>query len=391
MSRPARLGLLILVGLLVGVGALFVLASQGNLLASTYTVNARFSRVQGLKAGASVLYNGIDVGRVEEVRLPARPGDPILVRLSIADDARPLIRQDSRALIATDGLVGNVIVSLTGGTLQAPPVQEGGFVAGQDPLDISQISDRLFQSVARFDSVTVSLTAIMNDTRNGEGTLGRFLYDETLYDATVTTTQEFQVALRGFSARADGLLVIADNASRGIEQILAKVNSGDGTIARFLNEDEVYTTFLATAAQLQQGAAQLQTVTTDVRAITDRFNQAAGWASLGAFRFSENMEALKHNFLFRGYFEDRGYYEMAPFEVREQAIAETLEDLQGWEVRLAQQERALAEAQAEMERLRGELERRGIRVPPTPAVPGQPLGPTPRLVPAPTTAPPAGE
>ena len=76
---------------------------------------------------------------------------------------------------------------------------------------------------------------------------------------------------------------------------------------------------------------------------------------MGAFRFSENMEALKHNFLFRGYFEDRGYYEMAPFEVREAAIAEILEDLQARERRLAEQERQIQEALAEIERLRGQI------------------------------------
>lgn len=375
MSRQARLGLVILAGLAVGLSALFILASQGNLLSNTYTVNARFGRVQGLKAGATVYYNGIGVGRVEEVRLPRRPGDPILVRLSVNEDARPLIREDSRAVIQSDGLVGNMIVSLTGGTLRAPSVQSGGYIAGEDPLDISMISDRLFDSVARFDSVTIGLTTIMNDTRSGEGTLGRFLYDERLYESAVATTDEFQVAMRGFSARADQLILVAENASRSVDAILLKVNSTDGTIGRFLNDDALYESFLgtagefqATAAELQAAAAQFRTISGDVRLITDRANQAAGWASLGAFRFSENMEALKHNFLFRGYFEDRGYYEMAPFEVREQAIAETLADLQEWERRLAQQQQALDAARAEIERLRS------LRPPETPAAPVTPDG-----------------
>ena len=394
MSRQARLGLLIIAGLATIIAALFVIAGQKNLFGSTYTVNARFGQVAGLQTGASVLYNGIGVGRVDEVRLPSRPGDPILVRMAINEDARPLIRQDSRAVIQTDGLVGNVIVSLTGGTLAAATVEEGGFITGQDPFDLSQISDRLFTSVSRFDSVTVALTGIITDTRSGEGTLGRFLYDDQLYDATVATTEEFQVALRGFSGRTDDLLLVAENASASIDAILGKVNSGNGTAALLLNDDAIYQTFLTTAAQLQQGAAQLQTVATDVRAITDRFNQAAGWASLGAFRFSENMEALKHNFLFRGYFEDRGYYEMAPFEVREEAIAQTLADLQTWERRLVQQQQEVEAARTEMLRLQGELERRGVSTPDVnaPALPPAPRAPAlqPTPSPAPQTPVPAG-
>ena len=359
MSRQARLGLVVLVGLLGAVGFLFVIASQGNLLADQFQLQARFNDVGGLQPGADVFYSGVPVGRVDEVNLPNAPGLPITVGMLVDEEVRPLIREDSRAAIQTDGLVGNVIVSLTAGSPGLPQVAEGGFIDGEDPFAFTAVTDRLFDSVSRFDSLTIALTTITTDVQSGEGTLGRFLYDEALYDATVTTTEEFQATLRTFTARADNLVLVAENASRGVEQILGKVNTGNGTVARFLNEDDVYETFLATAEQLQEGAAQLQTVSSDVRAITDRFNQAAGFATLGAFRFSELMEAGKHNFLFRGYFEDRGYYEMAPFEVRERAIAETLADLQEWERRLLRQQQQVDAALAD-------LEARGVRVPATP-------------------------
>ncbi len=363
MTRQARLGLVILLSLLVGIGFLFVIGSQNNLFGSSFTVRATFNQVSGLKAGADVFYNGISVGSVEAVRLPAVPGDPITVEMNIQERASHLIREDSRALIQTDGLVGEVIVALTDGSPNRPQVADNGQIEGVDPFELAAVTDRLFESVARFDSVSVQLAGIIGDVRTGQGTLGRFLYDDALYASAVNTANtldatvgEAQLTLRSFTARGDELVAVAENASRGVDQILAKVNTGNGTVARFLNEDGVYTAALATVAQLQEGAAQLQTVSADIRAITDRFNQAAGWASLGAFRFSENMEALKHNFLFRGYFEDRDYYEMAPFEVRERAIAETLADLQAQERRLAQQQRQIDAALAE-------LARRGITVP----------------------------
>ena len=355
MSRQARLGLVVIAGLISAIAFLFVIGSQSNLFADSFAVRATFNQVAGLQSGASVFYNGISVGRVEAVQLPAAPGDPIMVRMAIDEEARPLIREDSRALIQTDGLVGNVIVSLTDGSARRPQVADNGLIEGVDPFALSEVSDRLFESVARFDSVTVQLTGIMSDVRTGEGTLGRFLYDERLYESTVATADAFQGTvvesqntLRALTARADQLVGTAEEASAGVNEILRRVYAGEGTVARFLNDREVYDSFLATAAQLQEGAAQLQTVSTDVRAITDRINQAAGWGALGAFRFSENMEALKHNFLFRGYFEDRGYYESAPFEVREAAIAQTLADLQEWERRLVEQQREVDAARREL-------------------------------------------
>ena len=363
MSRQARLGLVVLVGLVATAAFLFIIAGQANLLSRKFTVRAAFDNVAGLQRGAAVFYNGYPAGRVEGIELPTAPGDPITVRMQVDEEVRPLIRQDSRAKIETDGLVGSMIVSLSAGSRASPTVADGGFIEGEEPFQIGAVSDRLFESVSRFDSVTVQLAGIMGDVRGGSGSLGRLLYDDGLYNAAVGTTEEFQTTLATFTTRADALVLIAEDASRGVESILSKVDTGDGTLAKFLNDDEVYTTFLATAAELQGAAAQFQTISADVRNITDRFNQTAGWASLGAFRFSENMEALKHNFLFKSYFEDRGYFEMAPFEVREEAIAETLEDLQEWERRLYRQERELQDAQAEIDRLRGELEARGVTVP----------------------------
>lgn len=370
MTRQARLGLVILVALLSAVGVLFVIGSQNSLFADTFAVRASFNQVAGLQSGASVFYNGIQVGRVEAVRLPTEPGAQITVRMAVREDARHLIREDSRALIQTDGLVGNVIVSLTDGSPSRPQVADNGQIRGVDPFALSEVSDRLFTSIARFDSVTVGLSQTLADVRTGQGTLGRFLYDDALYESTVATTDAFQATvlesqntLRALTARADQLVGTAETASAGVNEILTRVYTGDGTVARFLNEDDVYETFLATAAQLQEGAGQLQTVSADIRAITDRLNQAAGFGALGAFRFAENMEALKHNFLFRGYFEDRGYYEMAPFEVREAAISEILADLQERERELLEQEARLERALAEVEALRQQAETQGVTIP----------------------------
>lgn len=356
MSRQARLGLVVLAGVVFFLGALFILAQRSFLLTDTYRVRASFNRVSGLKSGAMVYYNGISVGRVETVRLPPSPGEPIQVTMAIRDDARHLIREDSRALIQTDGLVGNVIVALTAGTASEPVVAENGRVDGVDPLDLSQFSDKALESVQRFDSVTVTLTNIMRDVRGGEGTLGKFLYDDQLYNESVQTTQDFRASLQSFSQRADALVGIAERSSASVESILRKVNEGDGTLSRVLNEDSVYVALL-------QASDQFETISGDLRQITDRFENAAGWASLGAFRFSENMEALKHNFLFKGYFEDRGYFEMAPFEVREQAIQETLTDLQEWERRLYRREQELQQQIRRIETIEAELRGRGVDLP----------------------------
>jgi phospholipid/cholesterol/gamma-HCH transport system substrate-binding protein len=336
MTRQARLGLIVLAGILAFVIALFTLANRQFLLADTYRIQAEFNDVGGLAPGAPVQYQGIGVGRVEEVRLPSAPGAPITVRIAVRERARHLVRQDSRAVIQTDGLVGAMMVSITGGSQAQPVVAEGGTITGVDPFSFGAVTDRMFESVARFDSVTVQLTGIMGDIRTGEGTLGRFLYDPALYNETVLTAQETRVALQGLTRGANDLVAIAADASGGINSIIQKVNEGEGTIARVLNEDAIYTALLDASQTFSAAAGDIET-------ITDRAENAANWGALAMFRLAENMEALKENWLFKGYFERRGFREQAPFEIREQALSETFRALETRERELYEREQALVE------------------------------------------------
>lgn len=336
MSRQARLGLIVLGGVVAFMLALFVLANRTFLLSDTYRVSAEFSDVGGLLPGASVKYQGIAVGRVEVIELPSVPGEPITVGMAIREDARGLVRQDSRAIIQTEGLVGNMMVVLTGGSTTEPIVAEGGTITGVDPFSFTEVTDRLFESVARFDSVTVSFAGIMGDVRRGEGTLGQFLYDERLYEETVLTAQETRAALRGLTAEANTLVGIASDASEGIDEIIAKVNTGDGTLSRLINDDAVYEEMLQAATAFSEAAD-------DVETVTDRAEDAANWGTLAMFRLAENMEALKENWFFKGYYEERGYREKAPFEIREQALQETYQALE-------QRERELYEWEQRLER-----------------------------------------
>jgi phospholipid/cholesterol/gamma-HCH transport system substrate-binding protein len=141
----------------------------------------------------------------------------------------------------------------------------------------------------------------------------------------------------------------AENVTDGIDAVLQKANSGEGTVGRFLNDPAVYNTFLATADTLQNIAG-------DLRSVTQSAENATNWAALGAYRFSENMEALKHNFLFKRYFEERGYYEKAPFEVREQAIEESYQQLQEERRRIQELRRRLEELVQEAEQRQRQVE-----------------------------------
>ncbi len=334
MSRQARVGLLVLAGALLFIVALFALANRSFLFSNTFYVRSEFSRVAGLVPGASVQYQGVDVGRVESVNLPEEPGQKIVVTMAISEQAKHLVRKNTQAQIKSDGLVGNQIVVLVPSPEVGEPVREGDFIPGVDPFDLFEITDKALASVQRFELAAQAFEQIMHDVQRGQGTLGRLIYDPTMYEGVVATTEETRRVLNNLADNAEALVGLAGEATTGVKDILDKVNEGEGTLAKMLNDPAVYNTLLATADTLQSIAG-------DLRAVTQNAENMTNWGSLGAFRFAELMEAGKHNWLFKRYFEERGHMEQAPFEVRERALAETYREIQEKERRLFEWEQRL--------------------------------------------------
>ena len=339
MTRQARVGVVVLLGMALFVLALFALANRAFLFSDRFIVRSQFNQVAGLQAGGDVQFQGVSVGVVESVALPTTTGGLIEVTMAIQGSAQSLINDSTQAQIKTEGLLGQMIVVLANPALEEPPppITEGGYIRGVDPFDLFEITDKALASVQRFEQSARSFEHIMIDIRNGEGTLGKLIYDPALYNGMLQTAEETQRLMANLGNDAEALVALAGEATEGVESILNKLDQGDGTLARLLNDPAVYNSLLSTADTLQA-------ISINLRALASNAENVANWGALGAYRFAELMEAGKHNWLFKRYFEERGYVEKAPFEVRELAIEESYRALQkkerqlmAWEERLKAQ------------------------------------------------------
>ena len=347
MSRLARVGLVVLLCVGLFALALVFVGGRSSLFSDRFTVRAQYSRVAGLRAGAGVQFQGVRIGAVTSVSLPGAPGSAIEVTMAIRENARHLIHAGTQAQIKTEGLLGSMIVVLVNPPAADPalvPIESGGLISGVDPFDLFEITDRALVSVQRFEESAHSFQLIMEDIRAGEGTLGKLVYDAELYNSMVAATQESERLMANLNTDAEVLVGLAEGVNVVIESILTKLDSGDGTLARLLNEAEVYETISGTADTLRQ-------IVEGLDALTVRVGQMTDWGTLGLFRFAELMEAGKHNWLFKRYFEERGYLEPAPFEVREQAIVESFEALAAKEQELLALELRLNQQSARLDSL----------------------------------------
>ena len=351
MPRQARVGLLVVAGALIFLGALFLLAQQTFLFSDTYYVRTRFNDVAGLIPGANVTLQGVNVGRVEEVNLPARPGGPIEVLLAINKDAANQVRRNTKAAVQTDGLVGSQIISLVPNKeTPGDPVPEGDYIQGVDPFSIAAVSERASASVDRLDAISETAGLIVQDVRNGEGSIGRMLYDPALYNSFVRTAGETEALMATLNLHASQLATQTSAITASAQQVTDGLNSTlvdfntrlsgtQGTVGAFLNDRTVYD-------RLVSSADSLSALSTNLRAITRNTEELTAWGALGAFRFSELMEAGKHNFLFKGYFERRGYQEQAPFEVRERALRLSQTEIERRQREVYDREQALVRREA---------------------------------------------
>ena len=322
---------------------LFLIANRTFIFQDTYEIKTKFDNVAGLMTGAPVLLRGQPIGRVESIALPESVNDDITVTMVVSEQAKPLIREGTRAEIKSDGLVGQQLIVLSGGEENSPQVDEGDFVLGIPPQDLFAIADKATESAERIDSVTIALAQIMRDVQRGEGTIGKFLYDDAAYNEMLNMMRTGSRVMAGLEREADALVSIAADASAGINSIIAKVDSGNGTLGLLVNDPRMYENLLAASSEFQDLSEQFSSVTTQAE-------QAMNWAALGAYRFAENMEALKYNWFFKTYYERRGFYEKANFEEREKAISDTYDALEAerrrlveWEAELRAREAAVGE------------------------------------------------
>jgi phospholipid/cholesterol/gamma-HCH transport system substrate-binding protein len=180
---------------LAGFG-LFQMASRRWRVQPTFHVRARFGTIAGLEAGHRVRLQGIDAGVVERVVPPGRPGDPVELVLRLDERLRPLVRPDAVARILAEGMVGARVVELTPGRPEASPIAEGGLIGSEAPVELGDLMKKTSASLQKLDEVArvartglEEIGAIATSVREGKGSLGKFVRDESAYQSLISLTR----------------------------------------------------------------------------------------------------------------------------------------------------------------------------------------------------------
>lgn len=313
----ARLGIFIFFGTVLLILAIFMIGNRDSLFVSSITVKTYFQKVQGLRTGAPVRLSGYDIGSVSSMSLVSDTSGRVEVIMRIEEDVQQFIRLDSEASIETEGLVGKQIISISPGTTQFAAITDGGIIKAKDPVSVEAIIKEVQDIMSYIKEITKEFTGISAKINAGEGTIGKLINDEQLYFAAVDITKSADRNLTTITERLEdvsnfiidmgggvkSIMNNVDSAIVDIKYMIADVKKGKGTLGLLMKDESVYDSVKTTINNLVG--------TTEATMI-------------GARRFAENMEALKHNWLFKSYFEQRGYWETADYE---KSIDEKILDL----------------------------------------------------------------
>src|SRR4030095_5576397 len=141
LNNKIKVGIFIAVGFILFLVAIFVIGEKSNLFTPTFKLRAEFETAAGLKKGSSVRFNGINVGTVDDIHIETL--DKAFVEMSIEKKVQDFIKKDSKAIVSSEGLVGNKIVEILPGSNNVAHVEHNDYITAVRPIEVEDILKNL--------------------------------------------------------------------------------------------------------------------------------------------------------------------------------------------------------------------------------------------------------
>ena len=192
-----RLGLFIAGGLIIFIVTVFIIGRQKNLFVPVYKLTTTFYNVSGLQVGNNIRFSGINVGTVDNIKIIN--DSTVQVDMLIQKYVQKFIKTDCEAAIGSAGLIGDRILIITQGSSNAPLAKDGQQIASKEPVEPDAIMLSLQVTADNAAIVSLQLAEIMTKVNSGNGTLGRFIQDSTIAENINQTIKNLRKSSKGLN------------------------------------------------------------------------------------------------------------------------------------------------------------------------------------------------
>lgn len=311
IKRNVRLGLFVITGTLLFVVAIYLIGQKQDLFKSTYTIGANFQNINGLKKGNNVRYSGIDIGVVKHITM--LNDSVIKVEMTVDQKISEHIKKDAVATIGTDGLVGNMIVNILPGNGATEKIEPGDMIESYSKIRTDELLNTLGVTNENIAILSADLIQITREIREGKGTIGVLLNDSVMAQDLKNSLANLKVATYNAQRLTSDLSAVTESIKSNDQSVLGVLMNDTlagtqlkSTITHLdslrMDMEGTLATINTIVTNIQEGEGALKYITQDSSLVRD-LQATIQNIEQGTEKFDQNMEALKHNFLFRGYFK----------------------------------------------------------------------------------------
>jgi phospholipid/cholesterol/gamma-HCH transport system substrate-binding protein len=308
-SQKIRLGLFVIIGLLIFIVAVYFIGDKQKMFGKTNHLKAVFNNVNGLQIGNNVRYSGVNSGTVRGINMV---NDSVIeVDMIIDKTLFSHIKKDAVAIIGSDGLVGSMIINIIPGKGAALPVEPGDEIKSLNRVRTDEMLNTLGITNRNAAHLTKDLLEITTEITEGKGTVGLLIRDSLLARDLKETMHYLKITGKGTSesvTKLNKLIGSLDNKNNviGVLKDTAVANNIKTIVSNLdkssVEINKVVSNLNSTITNVKEGKGAINYLSNDAKLVL-KIDSTMTNIQEASFRFNQNMEALKHNFLFRGYFK----------------------------------------------------------------------------------------
>jgi phospholipid/cholesterol/gamma-HCH transport system substrate-binding protein len=236
------------------------------------------------------------------------------VKLSVDENAQPFIHHNAQVRISSDGLIGNKIIVIEGGSPQAPVLMDGDTLLVENMLSTDDIMKTLQANNENLLAITKDFKTLSHAILQGKGTVGALLADSTM-------GQQLKNAMRNLQTTTQTAAQMAEQ----LDAFSKKLNTKGGLADKLFTDTVTFNKIRASVDQLQKTVANANTfvenlntaskkLTTTDNALGVLLNDPKGAEQVrttlnnlqqSSIKLNDDLEAAQHNFLLKGYFKKK--------------------------------------------------------------------------------------
>lgn len=310
--RSILVGIFVFIGIVILLVGILMLGGQQSRFSRTIVVSTQVKNVEGLQPGSNVWFSGVKVGTVKSVEFKGL--EAVEIVLAIEAKSQEYIRKDALAKVGSDGLIGNKIIVIEGGSSQAARIEDGDVLAPSATTGTDELMSTLQVNNTNLVGITGNLKELTDKFLRGEGPIGAILTDSMMAVQLVEVLKNLNATTRYTSQVASELA----NTSR-------MMNKEGGLFNDILTDTVVFRDIEKAVSNLQGVTITAQALMTNLESVSNdldrednvlgvllkdeesavRIKQMIESLESSSEKLDENLEALQHNFLFRGFFKKK--------------------------------------------------------------------------------------